>query len=123
MYGFQTGAESSLFRWGQLEIDGDLKGGVYGNYIRGSLDGHGTHFDVDGVATASHTSFVGEIGLTANYRVSRHLSVYGGYQVMWLEGVALAGDYAIAMVNQDTDGDAFGSAFYHGAQAGLQCRW
>lgn len=124
LYGFQMGAESSLYECGPLRFDGYLKAGVYGNHIRGTLHGQGTNYNEDGRATASHTSFLGEVGLTATYPFSQHCAAYGGYQVMWLQGVVLAGDYVSSMVNPSAGYNLFdGTAFYHGAQAGLQFNW
>lgn len=124
LYGFQLGAESVLYEHGPLQFEGYLKAGVYGNHIRGNLYGDGTNFHLDDSATASHTSFLGEIGLTANYQFSEHCSAFGGYQVMWLQGVVLAGDFVSSLVSSSSDFDLFdGAAFYHGARMGLQFNW
>jgi hypothetical protein len=124
LYGFQMGAESLLYEYGALRFDGYLKAGVYGNHIRGNIHGEGTYYDEDSSGAASHTSFLGEVGLTAKYQFSRHCAAYGGYQVMWLQGVVLAGDYVSSMVDPLSEFDVMdGSAFYHGAQAGLEFTW
>jgi hypothetical protein len=124
LYGFQTGVESILLQVGRLQIDGDLKAGVYGNNIRGTMHAHGTYLDDDSEGTASHTSFVGEVGLTGRYQFGRHLAVFGGYQVMWLQGVVLAGDYVSSMANPLAHINVLeGAALYHGANTGLELRW
>jgi hypothetical protein len=124
LYGFQMGAESMLIEYGALRFDGFLKAGVYGNSVRGTIRGEGTYYDEDSTGTASHTSFLGEIGLTAKYQFNRHISAYGGYQVMWLQGVVLAGDFVSSLVNPSAELDPLdGAAFYHGAQAGLEFAW
>lgn len=124
LYGFQMGAEAIVFEYGKLQVDSFLKAGVYGNHIRGSIYGDGTYFHIEDSATASRTSFLGEIGLSAKYRLGSHCAVFGGYQLMWLQGVALAGDFVSSLVNYSEDFDVLdGAAFYHGAQVGLEFTW
>ncbi len=123
LYGFQLGAEGKLLQRGALEVDGFVKAGIYGNAIRLNVAGEGTYFEMDETATASRTSFLGEIGLTAKYRLGQHWSVYGGYEVMWLEGVVLAGDAVAALDAGSSDMLLNGTAFYHGAVAGVEFRW
>ncbi len=124
LYGFQVGAESLLYQHGPLQFDGYLKAGIYGNHIRGSVYGDGTNYHEEGSATASYTSFLGELGLTAKYQFNSHWSAYCGYQLMWLEGVVLAGDYVSSMADPSASYNLFdGAAFYHGAQVGLAFTW
>ena len=82
---------------------------------------------VDRITAAdSQTSFLGEIGLVGVMEINDTLSVRAGYQVMWLEGIALAPDQITG-----TDLSAPGSAtvraenglFYHGGSVGLALKW
>ncbi|MCL4194338.1 MAG: hypothetical protein KJZ87_21555, partial [Thermoguttaceae bacterium] len=83
LYGFQLGADAILWdRGGPLNIDGFLKAGIYGTHTRASLRGQGTYFELEGTATNGRTSFLGEIGLSANYRLTEHWSLFGGYEVL-----------------------------------------
>ncbi|MHB8903000.1 MAG: hypothetical protein ACYC6Y_29925 [Thermoguttaceae bacterium] len=118
LYGFQMGVESTLYRCGSLELDGFLKSGIYGNHI--GLDVSGI---LEGSGTRDRTSFLGELGLTTRYHLGPHCSVYGGYGVMWLEGVALAADGPAALGHNSSDMLINGTAFYHGALAGLEFAW
>jgi hypothetical protein len=123
LYGFQMGAEADLYECGPWRLDGFVKAGVYGNTIRMNVRGQGTNFDLEGAATERRTSFLGELGLMAKYRLGCHWSAYGGYQVMWIEGVALAGDSVAAFRQASADMLLNGTAFYHGAVVGLECSW
>ncbi len=124
LYGYQLGTEANLWdAGGRLRLDGFLKAGIYGNFTRFNLDGEGTYFAASGTATHRRTSFLGELGLTANYRLTPHCSAVAGYEVMWIEGVVLAGDAIAAMQNFDGDLLWNGGAFYHGALAGLTFTW
>ncbi len=120
LYGFQMGAEAALCTAGPFQLDGVLKAGVYRNSMGFNASGHGTHFELDGGATADRTSFLGEIGLTGRYRFGEHWSAYAGYELMWLDGVSLAADSVAAITQSRDDIMENGTAFYHGAQVGLE---
>jgi hypothetical protein len=124
LYGFQVGAESALWNLGPVQFDGFLKAGAFSNSIRSNMRAEGTHLSpMDVGSTASRVSFLGELGLTAKYRFGDHCSIHGGYELMWLEGVALAGN-SVAAMNQLSDFTLYnGSAFYHGAVAGIEFCW
>jgi len=128
LFGFQIGADAILLgRQEQFQIRGVAKAGIFGNAV-----GQNTEFSdpaglgtLSAAANGSHTSFVGEIGLIGSYQVSKHVTIRGGYQVMWIEGVALA---PRQIPNTDLAGgtadiEAAGGLFYHGANAGLEFAW
>lgn len=144
LYGFQVGADIDFFQRGRqvsqfgpttlvcdqcspISLKGFAKSGVYYNAAdQGSEfsnpDYIGTLWASD---SGSHTAFVGEIGLLGCYQFNEHISVRAGYQVMWIEGVALAAEQ-IASTNFGggvTALDTRGSLFYHGAIAGLELNW
>jgi len=117
LHGFQLGAEAVLWdRGGRLQVDGFLKGGVYGNRV------HRTGFATGDLGTRNigdihcRTAFAGEVGLTMTYRLTRRLSAMAGYEALWIDGVALA-------PMQEKDKHIYDTAFYHGALVGLQGRW
>lgn len=124
LYGFQLGLEGALWNnGGPFSLDGFLKAGVYGSHIRMAAQGEGTYFDMEGEATRGRTSFLGELGLVARYRLNKHWSIYGGYELMWIEGVALAGDAVAALSSTDENMLQNGTAFYHGGLTGIELRW
>ena len=124
LYGFQLGLEGRLWDCGgPFQLDGFLKAGIYGNSMAASLVAHGTDLDMEGSGTFHRTSFLGELGLTASYCLNRHWSIFAGYEVMWLDGVGLAGDSIAALDAVDSDLMQNGSAFYHGVLVGTQFNW
>ncbi len=132
LYGFQLGVDAPLWDDGcGLRIDGLAKAGVYLNDVEATV------FAFSGGATqrfgnASETSaaFVGELGLTAVYDLSCCLSLRAGYQLLYLDGVALAADQ---VSNTGNLGGVAGppipvtvdssSLLYHGLNVGIERRW
>jgi hypothetical protein len=114
MYGFQLGLEGTVCKpTDRLKIDGMLKAGVYHNLVAGSMGG--SIFEGSSSGSVTRTSFLGELGLFASYRLTDHFSVRGGYQVLWLQGVLIAPEPLT-----EVDGS---SAFYHGPSASLEAAW
>ena len=128
LYGAQAGADLTLWKGEKgLRIDALGRAGIFYNAadqdnILTDPAGIGT---LSAAAATSHTAFVGEVGLVGSYQVNRHLSVRGGYELMWIDGVALAPnqiaatDFGLGSVGVN----ASSSVFYHGATAGLQLAW
>lgn len=125
MYGGQVGTNwalldpNSAFR---LNLSG--KAGAYGNYAcnRFTSTVVGGNHQED-----SEIAFVGEGSLTATYFLTEHVALRGGYQVMWLDNVALASDAATATV-QGPGGTSSpvitdGRLFYNGATAAVEFVW
>ena len=48
---------------------------------------------VEGGASDNPVAFVGEIGVTTAYQVTRHFAIRGGYQLLWISGAALAAEH------------------------------
>jgi hypothetical protein len=100
------------------------KGGVYANVA----DNRFTSTIVSGTSSAdTAAAFVGEVGLTASYRLTRHIALRAGYEVLWLDNVALASEAAAATVQGgggtrstiNTDG----RLWYNGATTGVEFVW
>jgi hypothetical protein len=116
LYGGQIGLNVAFISTHRLSIEGVLKAGVFGNYadltmtVGDSLLGDKT----------THTSVLGEIGLMGIVQVAPHLSLRGGYQVLWLDGIAIASDQFENVNPADPKPYMGGTLFYHGAFAGLE---
>lgn len=70
-------------------------------------------------------AFVGELGCSLLYQLTTVWSVRGGYNLMWIEGVALAPDQ-LDFTNTATSGSSLtssGGVFLHGANMGIEARW
>ena len=127
LYGGQLGSRYRAFKgcWG-FEAVG--KAGIYGN------DSDQQQFIVDelGVndvvlrsasASGGYTTFVGELGLSGIAKLTRRCSLRCGYNVMWIEGVALAPNQ-LDFTDTNTSGTALrrnDGTFIHGFNFGLEC--
>jgi hypothetical protein len=107
-----------------LRLNVALKGGIYGNdadnQFRSTIVSSTSDSD-------TATSFVGEVNFTGSYRIARHVALRGGYQVLWLENVALAGD-AASSTTQIVGGassptNTNGRVWYNGATTGVEFLW
>jgi hypothetical protein len=119
LYGCQLGTVVTLWDGGgPLSIECVVKSGIFGNHAAQDSANSTTQPASD---SASETAFIGELGLTGNYRLTDHLSFRGGYRLLWIDRVALAADQVPASNFLFSNGiDATGDAFYHGAFVGLQ---
>jgi hypothetical protein len=70
----------------------------------------------------THTAALGEIGLMGIFQVTNNLSARLGYQAMWIDGIAIAGDQVENFNPLATNPKPYmgGTLFYHGASAGLE---
>ena len=124
LYGIQLGSEVTFWNHGgPMRVDGFLKAGMYDNEMMLAARGQGTNFNMDGSIPDQRTAFLGELGVTATYRLSRNWSLYAGYEAMWLSRISLAADTIAAMNQEDTTILFNGDAFYHGATAGISLVW
>lgn len=127
LYGGQVGADVQLWKLNApLSVNGLFKAGIYGNDADNdfTFDVLGTPI-VDGGASDNPVAFVGEIGVTTTYQVTRHFALRGGYQLLWISEVALASDQAqLALNTGDVDAiNSSGDLFYHGALVGGEFTW
>jgi hypothetical protein len=126
LFGGQLGLDVLLWDSGaNLELNAVGKAGVFGNVASQTT----TTVGLGGITPISvnggEAAFVGELGLNGRYRWSDRVSIIGGYNVMWISGVALAPNQ-LATTNYTTGAatvDAGGTLFYHGANAGLEYCW
>ena len=128
LYGFQIGEDAILFeRNGRLRMDGFAKIGIFHNAAdqNSNLIDPASFGELSVVANGSHTAFLCELGLIGSYRFSQHVALRGGYQIMWIEGVALApGQIPVTnLIAGTADIATSGGLFYHGATAGLEVTW
>lgn len=90
LFGLQAGAEGTFATFGSLSLGGVVKAGIYGNRARqeAAVSMKKQMFD----ASAQHTrpAFVGQGAIQATYHFTKDLSATFGYEVLWLDRVALA---------------------------------
>jgi hypothetical protein len=125
LFGFQGGAKISQ-GCGKWSYDLIGKAGVYGNSISSSQSVVDAGFPLRNVRnTGKHVAFLGELGLNGNYQFSQNWFLRGGYQVYWINGVALAPEQLdfTDTASSGTTLNKTGSVFMQGADAGLMARW
>jgi hypothetical protein len=127
LYGAQFGGDFDLWRLDSpLSVNALLKGGIYGNVANNDFTLRpSTGGQFDGGGKDSVVAFAGEIDVTMAYQLTRHMALRGGYQLLWLDGLALASDnLARATRNSSQAGiDNEGDVFYHGAMMSLDFMW
>ena len=129
LYGGQLGLDVTLWnRGGPFRLETSGKAGVYANHARNRYSLTQTDEDpaVDS-ARKSKTAFAGEIGLTGVFQVSSRWSARFGYQVLWLDGVALAFRQTGALDPLHEIGPGWviakDTALFHGFTGALEFRW
>lgn len=127
LYGGQLGGKFALWKMdGPLSIDAVLKAGVFANSADNNFDLlPTTGGSFPGGATGTATSFVGEIDVMATYAVCSHISLQGGYQLLWIDRLALGTEEAAAATLNGTQDaiSATGRIFASGATAGIVLTW
>jgi hypothetical protein len=124
MYGGQLGTNLAFTDAANpFRLNLSAKAGAYGNVI----DNRMTSTIVSSASDeATELAFVGEVNLSANYNLTDHIAIRGGYQVMWLDNVSLASD-AAAITTQGPGGTSSpvseSALFYNGATAAIEFMW
>jgi len=121
MVGFQLGSEVLLWQWNRLEFLAEGAAGVYNNHTRNRLQTITNITRTTGL-DSSRTAFVGELNLTARYHLRDHISIEGGYRLLWLDGIAMANEQAIINRSPSNPADRIANSselFAHGALVNL----
>lgn len=124
MYGAQVGTNIAFTSaYSPFQFNGTLKGGAYNN----EADNRFTSTIVGGANSVdSELAFVGEVNFSGAYYLNDNLALRGGYQVMWLDNIALASD-AAARTTQIAGGTSspvqFGRLWYNGVTFGIDYVW
>jgi Putative beta barrel porin-7 (BBP7) len=116
LYGGQIGLNAAFINRCRWSIEGVIKAGVYGNSADLAMSAASLEFG----QKTTHTAVQGEVGLMGIFQVTDHLSARLGYQAMWLDGIAIAGDQVESANPNDGKPYMGGTLFYHGATAGLE---
>ncbi len=125
LYGFQAGADLSLYSGSVFSLRGICNAGIYGNatYQRsGTWDDATAPISVTG--SDSTAALVSELGLSGKYILIDGISLRTDYRVLWASGLALAPEQVPVTnftLGSGIDSDA--TAFYHGVFVGLECAY
>jgi hypothetical protein len=128
LFGAQVG-NRSRWTWRNWAFEGWAKAGLFGNaqeQIQRPL------FDYDGEpyrqglsSTAGAVSFVGDINTTVVYRLTDVWGIRAGYNLIWIDGLALAPNQFDFGVGENAGKQLVsgGGIFMQGASLGLEARW
>ncbi len=129
LIGFQTGGDAYMCLVPGLTLGSEVKAGIYGNRATHDTIVSATSLGstVREEASSNEIALVAEGGIMAVYQISPGFSLRAGYQIVYLDGVALApenfntgspfGGPRTATINSN------GSALYHGGTAGFEWMW
>lgn len=90
LYGVQVGVDGKILQAGRLSLTGRIVAGLFDNSAQQSTGVSMRKIVYPSAAAANGIAFVSEASLQVKYRVLRGLSLKAGYEVLWLDGVALA---------------------------------
>jgi hypothetical protein len=123
LYGLQYGQELVVPVNNCLRLTGNVKAGLYVNdAIQRSRIINDNIVVVDTEGDKADLALVGEVNFRADYQINKFLAVRGGYQMMWLDGLALAPEqYTFFPLNFD-DLDRSGNLFIHGFTIGIELK-
>lgn len=123
MYGCQVGADIDVFdRGGPFQVDAEIKVGLFGSRITRTqlVVLNGFPLDPLAVNRSSQASFLGEINISASYQVCSSVALHAGYQLLWLNGIAMA---PANFADGGTTLNDSGSLFAQGFNGGLIVTW
>ncbi|MCC7085376.1 MAG: hypothetical protein IT427_10250 [Pirellulales bacterium] len=127
LYGGQIGANAILWdRGGPLRVNVVGKAGVYLGHASNDAGFDGSPIiSLQTQSVTDRCSFFGELGLNASWRFNSTWALRGGYQVYWLEGVAMAPNQVLStdLAGQGGGINGAGGLFLHGAHVGLEATW
>jgi hypothetical protein len=127
MFGGQIGTRGrlTLDRWA---FEGWAKAGLMGTIERQSQDAVVDFLGVQqrpaSSSAGTEVGVIGDINLSAIYRLTDTWGIRAGYNTIWIGGVALAPDqFSFAVDGPVTTINNGGGIFLHGASLGLEARW
>lgn len=131
LWGPQIGAIARFYVDGWW-IDLSVKGAVFNNaasqqtlYVNADREGVVRRYDLD--RSSDVTAYLGDLDLSFAYHWTPALTTRIGYQVMWVDGLALASEnfhpsHEILTLGPGQIVDT-GRAIYHGIHAGVELSW
>jgi hypothetical protein len=131
LVGPQIGGDFYWFAFPRFWINFEFKGALCGNHAlqetNGTLNVDVDSFPLGGSRTRDGTAYVGDLNLTAVWQITPRLLTRIGYQVMWVESVALAawnfGQPAEVLELGPPQIDTSHGAVYHGPRIDLEWVW
>ncbi len=128
LFGAQVGSRLQR-RYKQLSWEAIGKVGIFGNAANqfgdSIVDLSGDPIRPTRSANSGQVAFVGDLNLTGICPINHVWGLRAGYNLIWIEGVALAPNQ-LDFTNTSTSGTRLstnGGVFLHGLNVGLEARW
>ena len=124
LFGVQIGVDGKILEFGRFSLNGVIKIGLFDNYAEQSTGVSLQKVVQPSQAATYHAAFASEADLQVKYQLTKGLALKAGYEMLWLDGVALAP----GQIQETLDSDelrALGvncgsSVLFQGATAGLE---
>jgi hypothetical protein len=138
---YRNGTSSQMFgglvgvrgrrEWQDWAFEGWVKTGLTGNQLSSWADpitsslAPGVEFRSARTNSTTSAGFIGDINMTAVYQLNDTWGLRMGYNLIWLSGVALAGNQYDFSDTIDSGRTLYGagSVFFQGGSLGLEARW
>lgn len=130
--GVQATADFLFIESDYWQLGGFAKAGIYRNAARGTITERYADIQNDKTtysrnlnASNNGAAFAGHLGLTSRVLVTKNIRVFSAYEVIFLNGLALAPDQVRAVSNEPTPGavlnlQTHGNVILHGGRLGLE---
>lgn len=128
MFGAQVGRRMR-WTWSNWALEGWAKAGLLGNSQEGIqlplIDYTGTPQRPAYSAWRGQVGFIGDINLSAVYRLTDVWGIRAGYNLIWIDGLALAPNQYNFSIDEPISPILVsgGGIFMNGANLGLEARW
>ena len=124
LFGVQIGVDGKILEFGRFSLNGVIKIGLFDNYAEQSTGVSLQKVVQPSQATTNHAAFASEADLQVKYQLTKGLALKAGYEMLWLDGVALAPGQiqeTLTLTNVRALGVNCGSSvLFQGATAGLE---
>jgi hypothetical protein len=132
IWGAQIGGDTYVCLTPRFKLGAELEAGLYGNGSKSNTravwreGANGGPQSLLESVEDNDVAFVAELGAIGTFRLTPRTTIRGGYQLLYLDGVALAGEnfnVASPFSPRQAILDNNGNVFYHGATLGLNFTW
>lgn len=125
--GAQIVMDGNLLRWGSFDVGTKLQAGLFDNFAHGTIAESYSETNKDGSAygrlldnSQHQLAFMGGVALNLGYHLNDYVVLRGGYEALFLSGLALASDQINGVNGNYYRVQTSGSAVIDGAHLGVE---
>jgi len=128
LVGAQVGSDLYICITPRLKVGAEIEAGVYGNRSsqRTIIDCTSCDAIITEKASETDVAFIGEAGAMGLFRLTPRSTLRGGYQVLYIDGVALGSDNFRAdtpLAGRTPAIDNSSNILFHGLNVGCELTW